>query len=439
VTESHHSRRKILGIAAGAISTAILDSVLRAPLTARGAETQPAGAVPTTGVEQAELASFDRLMHEFVDKHKVVGAALAVTKEGRLVYARGFGFANRDARDPVSPNALFRIASVTKPLTAVAILQLVERGKLKLDDRVAEVLDLKRFKDPRWRQITVLQLLNHTGGWDRAKSFDPMFRSVEIAKHFQAKPPAMPPEILRYMTEQPLDFDPGERYAYSNFGYSVLGRVVERVGKSKYGEYVRREVLGPLGIGRTRLGATLPAGRASGEVHYYDLKNRTKPAVMGKIGERVPLPYGTWCLEAMDSHGGWIASAVDLVRFASAFDVPDQCRILQSASIDTMFARPTGLAGHNADGSSKAFYYGCGWDVRPVGKQGGRNTWHAGSLDGTSSLLVRRHDGLNWAVLFNCRTGADGKELAGAIDGPLHPAASAVTNWPSTNQFDRWL
>lgn len=141
----------------------------------------------------------------------------------------------------------------------------------------------------------------------------------------------------------------------------------------------------------------------------------------------------------MDSHGGWIASAVDLVRFASAFDVPDRSSILRPASIDAMFARPAGSAGQNPDGSPKDVYYGCGWDVRPVGKQGGRNTWHAGGLDGTSTLLVRRHDGLNWAVLFNCREGADDKELAAAIDGAMHVAADAVTAWPRTDQFDRWL
>ncbi len=130
---------------------------------------------------------------------------------------------------------------------------------------------------------------------------------------------------------------------------------------------------------------------------------------------------------------------MDLVRFASAFDRPDRCPVLSPASIETLFARPAGLAGHEPDGRPKDAYYGCGWSVRPIGKQGGRNTWHAGALDGTSTLLVRRHDGLCWAVLFNSRVSADNKELAFAIDGPLHTAANAVTDWPDADQFGRWL
>ena len=408
-------------------------------MVADGAGSQPTEPIPTTGIGQPGLASFDRLLREFVGERKAVGAALAVTKDGRLVYARGFGLADRVRSEAVKPNSLFRIASISKPITGVATLQLVERGKLKLDDRVAQLLSLNETKDLRWQRVTVRQLLHHTGGWDRGVSFDPMFRSVEIARHCQTEPPAMPREIIRYMTEQPLDFEPGSRFAYSNFGFSLLGRVVELASGLPYCEYVRREVLAPLGIQRTRLGSTLLAGRAVEEVHYYDLKDQTGPAVMGKIGQQVPLPYGAWCLEAMDAHGGWIASAVDLVRFASAFDVPERCKVLQPGSIDTMFARPSGSAGQNSDGTPKDAFYGCGWNVRPVGKHGGRNTWHAGGLDGTSTLLVRRHDGLNWVVLFNCHEGAEGKELAFAIDGPLHTAADAVTDWPGEDQFDRWL
>src|SRR5262249_44742178 len=100
------------------------------------------------------------------------------------------------------------------------------------------------------------------------------------------------------------------------------------------------EVLAPLGIRRMRLGKTLLAQRAPGEVTYYD--ERTGPAVMGAIGTRVSLPYGTWSLEAMDSHGGWLASAADLVRFASAFDVPERCPLLQPKTIDVRAPRRSG-------------------------------------------------------------------------------------------------
>jgi N-acyl-D-amino-acid deacylase len=265
-----------------------------------------------------------------------------------------------------------------------------------------------------------------------------MFRSIKIAKEVGGQPPAMPADIIRYMTRQPLDFDPGERYAYSNFGYSLLGRVIERVSGADYGQVVRSKVLAPLGIRRMKLGVTLVGGRAEHEVRYYDAKNRTGKAVMGPVGEQVPLPYGAWCLEAMDAHGGWIASAVDMVRFAAAFDSPSRCRILSADGVGTMFERPADAAGHDAQGKPKDVYYACGWNVRRAGKDG-RNTWHTGSLDGTSTLLVRRTDGLDWAVMFNCRDGAGGKQIAGAIDPLVHKAADAVADWPRVDHFNKWL
>jgi N-acyl-D-amino-acid deacylase len=180
-----------------------------------------------------------------------------------------------------------------------------------------------------------------------------------------------------------------------------------------------------------RLGATLPDKRVRGEVQYHVPKNARGPAVMGPhLGELVPRPYGAWCLESMDAHGGWLASAPDLVRFATAFDDPQHCKILKPQTIDVLFARPPGAAGQTRDGKPRDAYYACGWMVRPIGDEGKINTWHTGYLDGTSTLLVRRHDGLTWAVLFNSRTSAKKVEPASAIDPLLHKAADAVKNWP---------
>jgi len=401
-----------------------------------------AAATVATGRQQPDLASFDRLMTTFVAKHRVPGAALAVTKGSRLVYARGFGYADTPRKQRVQPTSLFRIASISKPITAVAILQLAEKGKLKLSDKVFDVLKVKPHLpddariDPRLGKVTISHLLHHTGGWDRAKSFDPMFRSVRIAESLGVPPPAEPQHIIRYMMGVPLDFDPGARVAYSNFGYCLLGRVVEAVAKQPYEVYVKAHVLAPLGITRMRLGHTLVGGRAVGEVRYYDEQGRTGSAVVGKpLGRKVPIPYGTWYLEAMDSHGGWIASAIDLARFACAFDEPSRCKVLSAASIATMFARPSGLAGHDAKGKPRAAYYGCGWSVRPVGRRA--NHWHTGGLGGTSTLLVRRHDGLNWAVLFNTHA-SGGKALAGLIDPLVHKAANAVKQWPDTDLFPQY-
>jgi len=387
---------------------------------------------PRTGADDPDLASFDEMMEQFVIDHEVPGAALAVAKDGRLVYARGFGYADRDpkTRMLVHPHSKFRIASISKPITAAAILRLIEMGKLKLDDHA---FDLLKFAPPpmaevdaRLHKITIRELLQHTGGFDRDKSFDPMFRPNIIAKALGTKPPAGPDEVVRYMLGEKLDFDPGARYAYSNFGYCVLGRVIEKVTGKGYEAFVHDELLKPLKMNDTQLGKTLE--RAKGEVKYFDLKNRTGTAVVGPDrGKQVPWPYGAWYLEAMDAHGGWISSAPDLVHFAASLNDPKKCPILKAESIHTMFARPAGKAGENKKGKPADTYYGCGWQVRVVNaKTNAINTSHTGALDGTSTLLVRRWDGYDWAILFNARQNRKGEELAGLIDPLVHDAADAV-------------
>ncbi len=400
--------------------------------------------LPITGEDDPRLRSFDRLLAGFVLLHKIPGAAAAVTKNGRLVYARGFGLADVEKRAPVQPDSLFRIASISKPITAVAVLQLVERGKLSLDDKAFKLLAIEphladgaKF-DARLNDISVRQLLQHTAGFDRAVSYDPMVGrpSIDIAQALGAAPPAKANDIVRFMLGRPLDFAPGERYAYSNFGYCVLGRVIEKVSGQAYDAYVKEHVLAPLGIRSMQIGHTLASERAAGEVKYYEHDNPQSPAVVGdKLGERVATPYGGWYLEAMDAHGGWIASATDLVHFASAFDAPAKCKILGAASIAEMFARPAGRAGHDDDGTPRARHYGCGWSVIEHGNKGGANHWHNGGLDGTSTLLVRRGDGLNWAVLFNAGRNEAGEFYCSHVDPLMHRAADEVRQWPEKDLF----
>jgi CubicO group peptidase (beta-lactamase class C family) len=427
----------ITGLVAVVSRSAALAQAEREP--ARRAEP-----VVATGQTYPGLASFDRLMTRFVAERRVPGAALAVSRNGRLVYARGFGYADLETRQPVQPTSLFRIASVSKPLTSVAILQLVEQGRLKLSDKMVDVLELSPAgpePDERLREITILELLQHRGGWDRDKSFDPMFRPLRIARKMGVPPPAGHRAIISYMMGFPLDFDPGTRSAYSNFGYCVLGQVVEKVSGEPYESYARKHVLAPLGIHDMRIGHTLPDERAPGEVHYYANRQGLANGVIGPtIGNKVPWPYGGWYLEAMEAHGGWIASAVDLVRFAVAFDHPQHSKLLNAQSIHTMFARPPGAAGFEG-GEPKKRYYACGWNVLVVGP-GKVNTWHTGLLDGTSTILVRRFDGLSWAVLFNSDADPEaqgGDSLAGRIDGQVHEAADAVTEWSDIDLFPQLL
>lgn len=409
-----------------------------------GASAAESETLPETGACDERLAPFDEMMRSFLREHPIPGAALAVARDGRLVYARGFGFGDVERKQPVEPDALFRIASVSKPVTAAAVLRLVEKGSLQLSERVFEVLGDEYSLpdgddvDPRLHEITIRHLLQHTGGWDRDRSFDPMFRSVEFARQLGVEPPALQEHIIRAMATQDLDFAPGERAAYSNYGYCLLGRVIEaRTGKP-YEDAVRELVLEPAGIRRMRLGRTLAGDRCDGEVCYYTPDDATGPAVIGaEIGAAVPHPYGAWCLEAMDAHGGWLGSPVDLLRFATALDGARSPRLLKESTLEIMLARPEGPAGQDEDGKPKDTYHGCGWLVRPL-ENGKANIWHTGSLPGTAALLVRRHDGLAWAVLFNSRATKNGGHAARAIDPLVHRAADAVQKWPRQDLFEEF-
>ncbi|MFM8469135.1 MAG: serine hydrolase domain-containing protein [Limisphaerales bacterium] len=391
------------------------------------------------------LASFDREVGEFMAARKIPGGSLAVVKDGRLVHARGFSWADAEKKVPVEVGSLFRIASISKPVTGVAVLQLVERGQLTLDTRVIDLLPHRAVLPPggqadaRWKQITVRHCLQHTGGWDRDKSFDPMFRSRQIATATGTPVPASADAVIKFMLGQPLDFEPGTRYAYSNFGYCMLGRLIELVTNKPYEQFVKDSVLAPCGIRAMRLGRTLAAHRAEREVHYHTPDNATAESLFPGTPAKVPWPYGGVNLEAMDAHGGWLASAVDLARFAAALRDPAKCPLLKPSSWQELHAAPPAPVSRNADGSLKESFYACGWSVRPApGQPGQANYWHTGSLPGTRTLLVRRRDGLAWAVLFNQRQEIPNLPDA-AIDPAMHRAADAVKAWPKEDRFAEFL
>jgi N-acyl-D-amino-acid deacylase len=400
------SRRRFLGLSA-------------ALAAAPGAWAQTAE-VTATGERVPELAAFDELMDRFVREQSVPGAGLAIAHRGQLRYARGFGLADRDTGAPVRPTTRFRIASVSKPFTAVAILKLVEQRKLGIDDPVLPLLG-HPAKDPRWARITVRHCLQHRGGWDRAISGDPISQTGKIFQTTGISPPHHPSLIVRHMLRQPLDFDPGARMAYSNLGYLVLGRIIEKISGVDYEDHVRAAVLKPLGLNSMKLGKATWADREPDEARYHTRDNRKGLSLYDPFGQPVPVPYGTENFEGFEAHGGWIATATDLVRFADAFHDPAKSPLLKPETFALMQARPEGAAGHEEDGKPKAAFYGCGWMVRPV-KDDQANLWHAGLIAGSEALLVRRWDGWSWAVLFNSNGAIKHGTLAATIDPLLHRA-----------------
>jgi len=249
-----------------------------------------------------------------------------------------------------------------------------------------------------------------------------------VASEVGAPEPATSETIIRFMMGQPLDFDPGTRYAYSNFGYCVLGRVIEKVTGQTYSDYIRNQVLRPLGIRRMRIGSSLLEHRAEGEVRYYDYAGAPLvQSVFPNVGGPVPWPYGGFHLEAMDAHGGWIASAIDLVRFITALDGSKPPAILKPESVSLMVSRPTPPLWVEGE-----YYHGMGWLVRPMG--GGTNWWYGGLLPGTTAILVRTYHGLAWAALFNSRP-EDWLRFHEELDFALWQAVSQVAQWPGHDLF----
>jgi N-acyl-D-amino-acid deacylase len=400
-----------------------------------------------SGDRLANLDHIDRDMIGFMKEYQIPGASLSIVKNGRLVYARGFGYADVDRKVPVLPTSLFRIASVSKTITSVAILRLLEQGKLGREERIFKLLKLetkvpKGVKiDDRWNQITVNHLLRHEGGWDRNTSGDPIETIGDVLRFNRAAPPATTDHIVKYMLARPLDFDPGTKFAYSNFGYCLLGRVIETITGIAYEKYVRDEILKPMGIDDMRVGRSLLKDRAQNEVIYYhESEPRLVPSVFGpKVGALVPQPYGGYCIEAMDAHGGWIASSVDLARFATALDPASTYRPLSARARSLMFRRPPGVGGYEPNGQAKDMYYAYGLNVRPQIEGVSGNAWHTGVLPGCSSGLLRRWDGVNVAILINKRDDTGPPNLAALyLDDHAHRLVDQVGTWPRGNLFPKF-
>jgi len=386
--------------------------------------------VPVVGVSVPELSSFDYAMTSFLSAEGIPGGALAVANDGRLLLAHGYGYADLATKQAVTPNSLFRVASLSKLITAVAVLKLVEEGKLSLDDKAFTILsDLKppagESIDPRIATITVRELLQHSEGWDRDKSPpDAMFRSDQAAAVVGAPAPASCETIIRYMLGRPLDFDPGTKQVYSDFGYCVLGRVIEKVTGQDYEQYVQSQLLAPAGVTDMRIGHSLLAYSYPTEVHYYDYPGaRMVSSVFPNTTGLVPAPYGGFYLEADDSMGGWIATPTDYVRFILAINGTKGTALLNSDMVQVLISRPAIASGYS--------YYAMGVNVTP--ESGSTDWWHYGSLPGTTTYFIRTSTGVTIAAFFNLRPSGDKYEFA--LNQSLWQALAKVKSWPTIDLF----
>jgi N-acyl-D-amino-acid deacylase len=412
------SRRNLLKAGAIAVPAAVL------PATRPAQAVAPLPVVQTSGTAPAALAGFDNVLKTFVKDRKITAAQLAIMKNGKILLARGYRYNDYSRALPtVSPTSLFRIASLSKNITSAAIMRLVQDGKLSLSAKVTQLLGLTPA-DARMEQVTVLRLMQHLGGWDRDVSKDQLWLDHTISAALDLPLPIGHADIIRYATARPLDFAPGTKMVYSNYGYLLLGRIIERVSGMSYESYIQTKLLQPLAITRMRLGKSLKSEAAPGEIWYES--QYTNKSVMDTSGTVVPYPYGGFNMPNQDANGGWLASAVDLVRWTLAFDKPGT--VLSSASIAKLVAKPE--TGVTESGS----WYGGGWWVRQV--TGHLNTWHSGSMPGTFTYLARLQNGFSYAVVFNRReeTGSLDYDL---IDDQMNKVS--VSSWPTTDLTSKYF
>lgn len=345
---------------------------------------------------RGRLSHFGDALEKLMKREAIPGAQIAVVKRNRLVYTCAYGFADLDKLEPVTPQSLFRVMSVSKLITLSALLHLQAAGDLDLDDPMLTALGDRApdgpFVDPRMADITVNDLINMDSGFLPADRYDPTLSQTAVAADMGVDAPVSCYAIMQYAIKDfVLSYNPGERSgqglsysdAYSNLNFCILQQIVRAASRTSYQKYVRDEILRPAGVTAMTIGRGRQSQRKPEEVTYYD--QPFKPLVTSQYPQDagpVPRPY-SFVVEAMAGHGGWIASANDLVRYA-AFTPTDP---------------------------------------------GGATTFF-GSLNGTRSVLKEEGD-VFVAIIWNASPSTSDFSLTAEFGGLIEDGVAAVTTWPS--------
>jgi len=371
-----------------------------------------------------EFTTVEKTIRAFMRKWSITGASVAIAKDGKLIYARGFGYSDTISGEEIQPYHKFRIASISKLVTAVAVMKLAEEGKLNLNDRVFgpdAILNDPCFSNPRDKRaygITVAHLLSHKGGWTQRWG-DHMFMPLVVADQMGIKPPVDTRTIVRFALDKRLHFAPGKGRAYSNLGYSILGLVIEEVSGMPYEEYCRKSVLEPLGIYDMVLARNLSSLKAPYEVTYHSPSDVVpKPSIYG-TGELVSPVYGGNDIEALGGAGAWLGTAPDLLRLLLAVDGFDTKEdILSRESIELMTDIRNGLAP-------------IGWKTTISNG----TWWRTGSFPGSAAMMKRQPDGTAWVVLFNSSTW-NGPEIHSFLNTMMYRVISRLKITGDYDLFD---
>ena len=352
------------------------------------------GPVTAPGDTADRISKVDDMVRSYMSSNKVPGLSLAITRNGKLVYAKGYGFANQESAEKVTTTTRFRISSITKSITAAAVMKLMEEGRINLDAKVfgnGAILGNDFGSQPYGRYITDITvrhcLQHHTGGWSNNSSDPTSLNQSMNANQL----------ITWILNNRPLDVAPGTAYAYSNVGFMILGRVIEKITGMNYDQYVKDHILKPAGITNMEIGGNTLADRKPNEATYYGVGTEN--------------PYNT-NFARRDANGGWIATATDLARLFVHMDglstVPD---LLSPVTMQTMVTPSFTYQGY----ANGMYVSGSKW-------------FHGGSYSGSRSHWMRTGSGFCGVVYVN--TSAPGlQELLEQI------ISSGDIRWPDTDLF----
>lgn len=306
------------------------------------------------------LAKIDEFFSAEMLRQRVPGVAVGVVKDGKPLLVKGYGFANIEHQIGVKPETIFQSGSVGKQFTAMAVMMLVEEGKIGLDDRIGKYLG---DVPATWEKITIRHLLTHTGGMtDYAATFD--FRRDYTED-----------DLFKIIRETPLAFAAGEKWQYSNFGYVTLGIIIRKVTGKFYGDFLAERVFKPLGMATARVisEADVVYNRAAG----YEL-------VKGEIKNQ------DWVAPSLNTtaDGALYLTALDLIKWDEALSAG---KLLKKESYEMMWS-PAKLN----NGSTHP--YGFGWMLGNV--NGKRLIEHGGSWQGFKTHISRYPDNKLTVIIF---------------------------------------
>lgn len=409
---------------------AVMAIVLSVSKTGCSNEVEPEPETPTplhhlmdnSMCEYEETRRFDASINRFMRYWGIRGGSFALMRNDSLLYAKGYGFANTQDSIPCEVKNIFRVASVSKLITAVAVMHLDETGQLSTQDFVFGedgILNDSLFldyRDKKIKKVTVEHLLRHTSGFSNPHG-DAAF-NMELVAQFLDKPlPLSMDDMVLYATKNRLRAVPGGRFNYSNLGYIVLSKVIEKVSGIPYETYIKDSILAPIGCYDIHLANNYSDGFRENEVTYYEVKEAELVPAYDGSDTLVMKSLGGNDVHGLYGAGGWVASPVELLKLVSAINkCPVREDFLTPESIDFMTpygknAKPAGWAS-----SSAKFWL------------------RSGSMSGTSALIKANKDGYSWVFISNSSSW-NGPGLARQMNREITQALRKVKKWPETDYF----